>query len=349
MRAENTETVNCPSCGATLVAGLRFCRMCGYRLGEGVEEFVATQRFDAASMPPGVSAPPQPPATDPFAPRQTWGIAPVRPAQPIQPFGATSALGAPQQAGAPTGWAKMCRPAARGGWWVWLMIALVLLFAGGMVPLSIRSRQRARLAAEAALPATSLTAEVDGFDTPDGGGAMIRGLSGPDTSFEAAGLLGGDTITFFDGKPVRDADALRKFIAATPPGKTVDVVFIRDGETKTAKLTTRGRGEYRGMQPIDSRAGGRGIIGVNVGDRVRLPNSNVFGVELDHVERNGPADLVGLKPEDAVFEFGGKPVRTTGDLRLRIYEAVPGSTIPVSVMRGGQRIDLQIKIGRQRD
>ncbi|HEX6182522.1 MAG TPA: PDZ domain-containing protein [Pyrinomonadaceae bacterium] len=337
MRTENTDTVNCPSCGAQLVVGLRFCRMCGYRLGEGVEEYVATQRFDASSMPTAAAAPP---GTDPFAPRQTWGAA------PIQPFGATSALNQPQGAGVP--WAQPARP-ARGGWWLWLMIGLVLLIAVGMVPLAVRNRNRARSAAEAGPPAVSLLAEVDDFDTPDGGGAMIRGLAGPDTSLEAAGLFGGDTITHFDGKPVRDEDALRRLIAATPPGKTVEVVFIHDGETKKTMLTTRGRGEFRGMQPINARPGGQGRVGVNVGGRVRLPNSNVFGVELDNVTRNGPADLAGLKEGDAVFEFGGKPVRTPGDLRLRIWEAVPGSTVRVSVMRDGQRIDLDVKIGRERD
>ncbi len=342
MRAENKDTVNCPSCGATLVAGLRFCRMCGYRLGEGIEEYVATQRFDASSMPTAAATPP---ATDPFNARQTWGAAPI---QPIQPFGATSALNRPQEAGAPSTWTKMCT-AKRGNWWVWLMIALVLLIAGGMVPLSIRNRNRARSAAVAALPANSLIAEADDYDTPDGGGAMIRGLSGPDTSLEAAGLVGGDTITNFDGKPVRDEDALRRLIAATPPGKTVEVVYIHDGETKKTMLTARGRGEFRGMQPIDARPGGRGIIGVDLGDRVRLPNSNIFGVELSDVNRNGPADLSGLKEGDVVFEFGGKPVRTAGDLRLRIYAADPASTVTVSVMRDGQRIDLPVKIGRQRD
>lgn len=340
MRADNTDTVNCPSCGATLVAGLRFCRMCGYRLGEGVEEFVATQRFDAASMPAAATAPP--PSTDPFAARQTWGAAPI---QPIQPFGATSALNPQPQA---AGWVKSCT-SKRGGWWLWVMIVIALLIAGGMVPLSMRSRNRARQAAAAAMPASSIMDEADGFDTPDGGGAMIRGLDGPNTSLEAAGILGGDTITIFDTKPVRDADALRKLIAATPPGKTVEVVFIRDGETKKTMLTTRGRGEYKGMQPIDARPGGRGIIGVDLGGRVRLPNSNIFGVELSDVNRNGPADLAGLKEGDVVFEFGGKPVRTPGDLRLRIYESVPGSTIPVSVMRGDQRVDIPIKVGRQRD
>ena len=341
MRAENTEMINCPSCGATLVAGLRFCRMCGYRLGEGLEEYVATQRFDASSMP--TAAPPAP-GTDPFAPRQTWGAAPI---QPMQPFGATSALNPQQAPGAASAWAKACTP-KRGGWWLWLTIIAVLLIAVGMVPLSFRSRNRGR-AADPGPPAVSLMAEVDAFDTPDGGGAMIRGLSGPGSSLEAAGLLGGDIITNFDGKPVRDADALRKLIASTPPGKTVEVVYIHDGETKKTALTTTGRETFRGMQPIDARPGGRGIIGVDLGGRVRLPNSNVYGVELDDVNRNGPADLAGLKEGDVVFEFGGRPVRTPGDLRLRIYESAPGSTVIVSVMREGQRVDLPVKIGRQRD
>jgi membrane-associated protease RseP (regulator of RpoE activity) len=343
MRAENTDTVNCPSCGATLVAGLRFCRMCGYRLGEGVEEYVPTQRFDPSSMPK--AAPPLP-TTDPFAPRTTWGAGPA-PFQPMQPFDATSALNRPgEDASVPT-WAKICTP-KRGGWWLWVIIALVIMFAGGVLPLSIRMRNRAR-AVDPGPPAVSLMAEADSYDTPDGGGAMIRGLAGPGTSLEAAGLIGGDIITNFDGKPIRDAGALRGLIAATPPGKAVEVVYIHDGETKKTTLTTVGRQDFRGMQPIDSRPGGRGIIGVDTGGRVRLPNSNLYGVELDDVDRNGPADLAGLKEGDVVFEFGGKPIRTAGDLRLRIYESVPGSTITVSIMRDGQRMDVPVKIGRQRD
>jgi membrane-associated protease RseP (regulator of RpoE activity) len=340
MRAENRETVNCPSCGATLVVGLRFCRMCGYRLGEGVEEYVPTQRLDAASMP---TAAQQPPATDPFASRQNWG-----PVQPIRPFGATTTLNSPQGAGAPSMWAKACRP-VRGGWWTWITILIVLMVVGGTIPAWMGARDGGRNRGVTGPPAVSLLAEADALDTPDGGGAMLRGLAGPDSSWERAGILGGDTIISFDTKPVRDADALRRLIAATPPGKAVEVVYIHDGETKKTVLTTAGRDDFKGMQAIDARPGGRGIIGVDPGDRVRLPDSNLFGVELDGVNRNGPADLSGLKRGDVVFEFNGKAIRTAGDLRLRIYEAVPGSTVPVSVMRDGQRLDFQVKIGRQRD
>jgi membrane-associated protease RseP (regulator of RpoE activity) len=333
MRAE--QMVNCPSCGAALVAGLRFCRMCGYRLGEGVEEYVPTQRFDAASMPTAAQAPP---ATDPFTPRQTWGAA------PIQPFGATTALGQANADGSTSRLARMCRPVR--GVWLWVTIIIVVMVMAGMIPLLAGSR-RGRVGGESP-PATSLLREADAFDTADGGGARIRGLAAPGTSLEAAGLFGGDVITFFDGKPVRDADALRKLMTVATPGKPVEVVYIHDGETKKTTLVPIAREAFNGMQPVEARAGGRGMIGVDPGDRVRLPNSDIFGVELDGVDRNGPADLAGLKKNDVVFEFNGKPVRTPGDLRLRIWESVPGSTVPVSVMRDGQRIDVQLKIGRQR-
>lgn len=339
MRAEHTDTVNCPSCGAALIAGLRFCRMCGYRLGEGIEEYVPTQRLDPASAP---TAAPTPPATDPFQPRHTWGAAPM---QPIQPFGATSALGQAQAEGATSRLAKMCRPVR--GVWLWVTIIIVVLVAAGMIPLIAGSRPGRRGAAPP--PATSLLREADAYDTADGGGARIRGLAAPGTSLEAAGLVGGDVITHLDGKPVRDAEALRRMLAAATVGKAMEVIFLHDGETRKTTLVPIGREAFRGLEEIEARPGGRGIIGVDPGERVRLPNSNVFGVELDDVNRNGPADLAGLKEGDIVFEFNGKPVRTPGDLRLRIYEAVPGSIVPVSVMRAGQRLDFELKVGRQRD
>jgi membrane-associated protease RseP (regulator of RpoE activity) len=336
MRTENVDTINCPSCNATLVAGLRFCRMCGYRLGEGVEEYVATQRLDP-SAPRPFAAPSQ--ATDPFAPRPTWGAAPLQTpgTVPLKKGGDTSAWS----------WAGACNP-RRGGWLTWMILLIVLLTAAGVVTKSVRDRGMGGARQAAALPSNSILAEVDGFTTADGGGAFIDGLAGPGTSLEGAGLLGGDVITSWDGQPVRDAGAMRRILAGTPPGKTVEVIYIHDFETKKTSLTTADRRDFRGMAPIEARPGGRGVLGIDPGDRVRVPNSNIYGVELDGVDRNGPADLAGLKKGDLVTDFGGKPVRTPGDLRLRIYEAVPGSTVNVVVIRDGQRLEIPVKMGRQR-
>ena len=337
MREENAGTVSCPSCGASLIAGLRFCRMCGYRLGEGVEEYVPTQLLDQAQ------APAQP--TDPFAPRQTWGGS--APVQPIQPLGTTS-LKTSDTASMQT-WGAACNP-RRGGWLLWIILILALVAGGGIISAVVKNARARRVAANT-LPETSIRYEVDDFDTADGGGAFIVGLAGPNTSLERAGLIGGDIITSFDGKTVRDEDALRRTLAQTPPGKTVEVIYIHDGETKKTMLTTTAKSDFRGMEAIESRPGGRGIIGIDSSAprRVRIPNTNLYGVELGSINRNGPADLAGLQKGDIITEFDGKPIRTPGDLRLRIYEAVPGSLVKVVLLRGGEQMEIQVKMGRGRD
>ena len=338
MRAENTGTVNCPSCGATLVAGLRFCRMCGYRLGEGVEEYVATQRFDAASMPTVA-----PPNTDPFQARQTWGNAPVAPMAPMQPFGATTTLEGQRPQGATSRLAKMCRPVR--GVWLWVTIIIVIMVVGGMMPLAFRGRG-------GGTPPAAVTRSflgVDGFENAPGGGAFIEGIAGPETPIVRAGLIGGDVIKTFDGREVRDAGEMRRILADTPVGKTVPVGFVRDGVFGTTQLTTMAQRDTPGLRMFDQRPGGRGVLGVDVGDRVQVPNSNIYGVELDEVSRNQPADIAGLKEGDIVVKFGEHLVRTAGDLRYRIAEAMPGMTIPVTVVRGTEQIEVQVKVGRSRD
>jgi len=81
---------------------------------------------------------------------------------------------------------------------------------------------------------------------------------------------------------------------------------------------------------------------------VRVPNSNIYGVELSGVERNGPADLAGLKKGDIIVEFDGKPIRTAGDLRYRAGAATPSGVVNIAVVRDGQQITIPVKMGRQR-
>jgi membrane-associated protease RseP (regulator of RpoE activity) len=336
MRAEN-DIANCPSCGATLIGGLRFCRKCGYRLGEGLDEYVPTQRLDPSTAQP--FAPPRP-STDPFAARQTWGAAPM---QPMRPFseqkGATSSL-----------WSKTCSTSRGGWWWLWMVVALMLVFGVGGTVFKSKFRVGGVRIGGAPVVSNSLMAEADAYVTADGGGAMIAGLAGPGTSLEAAGLVGGDIVTSFDGQPVRDAEALKRLIAATPIGKTVEVIYIRDGETKKTTLTTTGAEGFRGMDTLRQRPGGRGVLNVDFDDddRVRVPNTNIYGVQLDDVTRNGPADIAGLKEGDIIITFGGKPIRTAGDLRYRAGAATPGEMVDVVVVRDGQQVTIPVKMGRQR-
>jgi hypothetical protein len=332
MRAENAETVNCPSCGAALIGGLRFCRRCGYRLGEGVDEYVPTQRLD-----PATAAPPRP-STDPFAARQTWGAAPM---QPVRPFGAVG-----EQPGAISSrLSKACSTSRGGMWWLWMVVVLVIVLGvGGGVAKKMRGGANGPVVTKSFLG-------VDSLEDAEGGGALITGIAAPDTPVVRAGLIGGDIIKSFDGKPVRDADDLRELLKNTPAGKTVEVVYVRDGVEAKTVLTTIAERDNPGMRPFERRPGGAGNIEINRRDidRVKVPGMNIYGAEIGDIDRNGPADMFGLREGDIVIKFGDFPIRTPGDLRYRISEATPGSSVPILVVRGTEQVTVTVKIGRSRD
>ncbi len=315
--------------------GLRFCRSCGFRLGEGVEEYTATRRFDGKTSAPAGVQTNNLNAGAAFHTPGTWGaVAPMSNAE------------ASVQGGPDSSFKKListCNP-MRMNWIIWVIVLTVVLTVGGIGIQKLVGRGRF-----ASPPPPVSFVGVDGFDTADGGGAFIEGIAGLGSPIERAGLIGGDIVTIFDGQKIEDDDDMSRTLRATPPGKTVEVTFIRDGETKTTTLTTTTKKEFQGLRPFNARPGGQGRIGVDVGDRKRVPGANTYGVELDDVNRNGPAYLAGLKEGDIVVEFNEHLVRTAGDLRYRIYEAVPLSTIKVVVMRGGERLEIPVKVGGSKD
>jgi len=69
-------------------------------------------------------------------------------------------------------------------------------------------------------------------------GVIIDSVTTPGGPADQAGLIGGDVILSFDGQPIQNEDQINDLMVRTPVGKTVDVEYLRDGEKKTAKLTT---------------------------------------------------------------------------------------------------------------
>ena len=86
-------------------------------------------------------------------------------------------------------------------------------------------------------------------------GALIAGVDdrGP---AKPAGLKTGDVIVRFDSKDVKESRDLPKIVAATPVGKAVDVVVMRDGKEVT-KSVTLGRLEDGEKIAANERNGGK--------------------------------------------------------------------------------------------
>jgi S1-C subfamily serine protease len=295
--------------------GMRFCRACGHRLGEGPAEYTETVRFPNAaalgsqgtSFPPNYAAPlaQQPAAGFPYKKkRRISGMA-------------------------------------------WILILVAVLFVmGGVLTAVRRSVNRQSFGATVSAPRSHFG--VDGFEDATGG-VTFDNVEPPGSPADLAGLVGGDIITTFDGHVVTDEDDMINLLRQTPIGKTVEVTYIRDGETKKTQLTTIAEAEVNHLQRIASdRPEGRGYFGFD-DDRVTKisdPATKTYGVRLDYIERNGPADLFGLKDGDIITTFDRVPIRTGGELLSRVRRAMPKTPVEVTVIRGGETLKIPVTIGR---
>lgn len=333
-RSAESGNTKCPNCHAVLPHQMRFCRACGYRLGEGIEEYVETVRLNpkvSAQARPVTNEPAPNNKTLPFQP-QEWGAM------------AQQAREGAQQIAARATSSKLGRRGGRKSHWLlWMIIALVILSVTGgglLTPFALRKRF-----AGATTSAKKSYFGVTGFKSADGG-AFIDYAYPPGGPADKAGLLGGDVITSFDGQAVKSESDIMKILAATPVGKTVDVLFIRDGQQHATKLTTVSKEEFDRLDDAFDNREDKGYLkeGSDI-DRVIVPGMSIYGVRLNRISKSGPADIAGMKDGDIVIEFDGIPTRTRRELETRITRAQPYSTVTVVVIRDGQRIEIPVKVG----
>jgi S1-C subfamily serine protease len=330
----NAEEITiCPNCHVQMPSVLRFCRSCGFRLGEGLAEYVQTVR-----LPNQPTASPNGAASSTGAPQfgaNTWApIAPTATAQ--SPAGQASAFVDRCQ--------KKQGRRRRTPWIVWVVLGItVASVTGGGLMSPFGLRNKTRQAALRTLPRSYVGLSETKAAS---GGVTFDYVTPPGSAADKAGLIGGDIITTLDGKQVTSPEELIKVLIATPVGKTIDVVFIRDGETKTTQMTTISKEEQKRLEDLfNNRPEGKGFLGIEDWERTLVPGTNIYGVRLDEVAKNRPGYIAGLRNGDIILEFNGTPIRTAKELVARIERTVPDSVVKVVVMRGSERLEIPVKVG----
>jgi serine protease Do len=197
---------------------------------------------------------------------------------------------------------------------------------------------------------------ADQFDNTDHGVILESGGT-PGGPADQAGLVGGDVILKFDGQPIHEEDEIDELMSKTPIGKTVEIEYLRDGQTKIAKLTTISQEDNRRLnREFERRPEGRAHFGYEDGDaeRVQVPGTNIYGVRLGSILRSRPADLAGIKEGDIVTAFDGVPIRTTNEMLMRVRRALPYSTVKLTIVRKGEnesdpveKLEIPVKMGKQ--
>ena len=312
----------CGNCRSPMPAGLRFCRNCGFRLGEGSAEYTETVRFQNA--PPGTLPGNNAPNSGPY------GFA-----------------GGPMTY-SPRGGIGKRRGGMSGTTWMFIGLLIFFLLAGGFT--AIVKHVPRNIPVRVSVNAPRSVVGVDNFETADGNaGVTFANVEPPGGPADIAGLVGGDIITTVDGQPVRSDDEMRDLMRRLPIGKTVDVIYLRDGETKNTKLSTISQDELGHLEDVySSRPEGRGQFGYEEGnaERVEVPGTKMFGVKLGEVLPNRPADIAGIKQGDIVVSFGDIPIRTSDEFLSRVRRAQPYSIVKLGIIRNGERMEIPVKMGK---
>jgi len=68
------------------------------------------------------------------------------------------------------------------------------------------------------------------------GGVVIEQVRA-DGPASRAGIMKGDRVTMFDGERVRNAKEFAQLVEETPPGRTVNITIVREGQVRKLPIT----------------------------------------------------------------------------------------------------------------
>ncbi len=202
---------------------------------------------------------------------------------------------------------------------------------------------------------------AEAMGLPQSGGALISEV--PEGPAKEAGLLAGDVITSFDGVEVEDTRGLVRQVGETTVGKTVRVVVLRDGATKTIRVTLGRREDAERAEVgevVTEEDGGmaepseRELLGLTVTpltDQLRGDmglDAAATGLLISDVDETSEAYEKGLRAGDLITEAGQQKVATLSELDTRIEEARDAGrkSLLLLVRRGGEPRFVALSLGQ---
>ncbi len=71
------------------------------------------------------------------------------------------------------------------------------------------------------------------------------------------------------------------------------------------------------------------------------------GVIIAGVVPGGPADQAGLRPGDVLLSIEGRPILDARETMSDIAAVEPGDSLPLTVVRGGEELELTVEVGER--
>lgn len=173
-------------------------------------------------------------------------------------------------------------------------------------------------------------------------GGLIAGVA-PGSPADKAGLLPGDVVLKFNGRPVADSGQLAGMVGESRPGDQARLEVLRRGKKLELVATLGATADAAAPIAAADESAGEDRLGLAV--RPLTPQESkaahvTGGLLVQGV--NGAAARAGMAAGDIVLQAGGKRVSSVEDLRAATQSA---KVIALLVQRGEQRLFVPLQAG----
>jgi serine protease Do len=174
-------------------------------------------------------------------------------------------------------------------------------------------------------------------------GALVSEVT-PKSPADNAGLMSGDVIVEFNGKPVTDSRHLKLRVGATMPGSSVSLKILRDGASKTFQVTVKDLpGDELAKASSTPEKAADALHGVAVAEldgasraELNVPE-RVKGALVSQVAPDSAAYEAGLRTGDVITEINRKAVQDAEQAVAACDKAADSQTLVKVRSHGGSR------------
>jgi S1-C subfamily serine protease len=168
----------------------------------------------------------------------------------------------------------------------------------------------------------------------------------PGSPAAQAGIKAGDVVTKVDDFEVNDPQSLNFRVATKGVGNSVNVTYMRDGDTfttpvrliKAPETTPRDLSEIDGKNPLQ----GVKVANLSPAYAEELQVDVTNGVMITEMSRRSIAARLGFRPGDIIVSINGRKISTVEALKT-VLNSKAGSW-KIVVNRNGSMMTLSIQI-----
>lgn len=163
---------------------------------------------------------------------------------------------------------------------------------------------------------------------------------------DKAGLKSGDIILEFDGKPIREMNALPRLVAGTPVGKKVVLTILRNGKQEEVPVTIE---RLREGTPEAETAAAADRLGMTVHElsadvAAQMGVKETKGVVVVAVKPGGLAEEAGISAGDIIREINGARIASVEDYAKAVAAQKKGGVMRLLLRRGESSLFVALKV-----